>query len=99
MKTDKSTMYESLLLDSNTVAVSAKTSQETIDESVVACNDLFLPGPSTFTYSIEPSAKITQYFHSTLEPYRSRIMEQAFGPVQPGSKPNKRWTNPKNLTF
>lgn len=38
MKTDKSIMYESLLLDINTVAVSAKTSQETIDEGVVACN-------------------------------------------------------------
>jgi hypothetical protein len=38
METDKSITHENLLLDNNTVAVSAKANQETIDEGVVACN-------------------------------------------------------------
>lgn len=43
METDKSITHENLLLDNNTVAVSAKASQETVDEGVVACNTLSLP--------------------------------------------------------
>jgi hypothetical protein len=36
METDESTTYESLLLDNNIITASAKASQETVDESVVA---------------------------------------------------------------